>query len=277
MIFRLISRKYVLKQYDPGFKIQPGYYFSLVSFIKKSYKNNYGKFVWYVSLMVLATNIAGPLTTIYVLKNLNFSYLQYMIFLVASAVSNFMFMPLWGRFSDKYGNIKLITITGYMVPFVILLWGIPYFTGLEITNPTLTFYFYVIIQLFAGFCWSGFNLAAGNFVYDVATPARRSLCVAYSSVLNGVGVFIGATIGGILATSLSISFMNKIMFVLLLSGVLRLVVSIIFHNKIKEVKKVEKYRVQFKMHFPTNPNLGLMQLILPIKGIKNIFTRKNKK
>ena len=276
MIFRLISRYYVLKQYEPEFKIQQGYYFNFLDFIKKSYKNNYGKFVLFVALMVFATNIAGPLTTVYVLRKLNFSYLQYTFFLVAAAVFTFMFMPVWGRFSDKYGNVKMIKITSFMVPLIILFWGIPYFTWGEAAHPALTFYFYILIQFFSGFAWAGFNLAAGNFVYDAVTPARRSLCVAYSSILNGIGVFIGATLGGLMATALPIKFMDKIMFVLLLSGIIRLIIAFIFNNKIKEVKSVEKYKPLLKIHFPIQPYIGIMQLIFPIRGIKKIFSKKQK-
>jgi MFS family permease len=279
MIFRLISRHYVLKQYEPPFKTQEGYYFSFLSFVKKSYKNNFGRFSIFVACIVIATNIGGPLFTLYVLKELNFSYMQYTIYILASTVSSFIFMSFWGKFSDKYGYVRLIKITGFMVPFVAFLFGAPYFFWQANAHATLTFWFIVGVQFFSGFAWAGFNLASGNFVYDVATPQRRSLCVAYSSILNGIGVFIGATIGGILSTILPITFMSKILFVLLLSGVCRLIVILIFYNKIREVKTVEKYKsfwFFWKNHHPVTPMNFAAPFIYPMKFLGKMI-RKGKK
>ena len=234
MTFRLISRYYVLQQYEPEFKFEKEYYFSFFEFIKKASTNNYGRFSIYVALIVLTTNIAGPFYAVYMLKVLNFSYTQFVLVNVAATIASLMFMPIWGRFADRFGNIKTLKITGFLIPIICFLW---------LVSPKFTWFFYLILaaNFFSGFAWAGFNLAAGNFVYDAATPQRRSLCVAYSSVLNGVGVFIGATVGGILASHLptNVFMIHKLMFISLISGIARYLISFIFLPKIKEVRTVE--------------------------------------
>ena len=99
------------------------------------------------------------------------------------------------------------------------------------------FWWLIFIQVLSGLTWAGFNLAAGNFVYDTVTPQRRSLCVAYQNVINGLAVFSGATIGGLLATHVNVGI-NVLLFVFFISGILRFIFSVFMLPQIKEVKKL---------------------------------------
>lgn len=234
MIFRFVSRHYVLKQYEPEIKLKKENYFSFSQFLKAIPKSNYGRFALYISLIVLATNIAGPFYTIYMLRDLGFSYFYFMLIQVAAALALFLFMSKWGNFSDRYGNIITIKITAYLVPIVCFLWPVSVFIAMP-----FKFYFLMTINFFSGFAWAGFNLAAGNFVFDAATPQKRGLCSAYSAVMNGFGVVIGTTIGSLIISYSNISFMNVILFVSLVSGIARFLVSFAMVSEIKEVREVE--------------------------------------
>jgi MFS family permease len=68
-----------------------------------------------------------------------------------------------------------------------------------------------------------------------------NLCIAYTSILNGIAVFFGAIIGGIIA-SLNIQFMNVLLFVFVVSGIVRLIVTCLFFSQIVEVKPVKAGR-----------------------------------
>jgi MFS family permease len=235
MTFRLLSRHYVLQQYEPNFKFEKEYYFSFFQFIKKAPKNNYGRFAIYISFVFLATNIAGPFYSVYMLRVLNFSYTQFILINVFATIGSFIFMPIWGKFTDKFGNIKTLKITSFLIPVICFVWLLP---------PTIAGFFYIILlaNFFSGFSWAGFNLATGNFVYDAATPQRRSLCVAYSNVLNGIGVFTGATLGGILATVLpeNVFVFHRLIFISLISGIARYLIAFIMAPKLKEVRTIEQ-------------------------------------
>lgn len=93
-----------------------------------------------------------------------------------------------------------------------------------------------------GVAWAGFNLAAGNFIYDSVTPQRRSLCVAYQGVINGIAVFIGATFGGLIATHVNVGI-NILLFVFFVSAVLRFLFSVFMLPGIKEVRKMKNGRI----------------------------------
>ncbi|MBI5148102.1 MFS transporter [Candidatus Pacearchaeota archaeon] len=233
LIFRSVSSYLLRKQYEPELHVEEGYYFSFIDFVKKMKYNNFGRFTIYISLLVLTVNIAGPFFTPYVLRELKFSYIQFMIaMLVIPGIVTMLSMPLWGKFSDKYGTIKTMQTTWIIVCILPALWLIS----------DNFWYIMIVPQIASGLGWAGFNLAAGNFIFDATSRQRRSLCFAYHAVLNGIGVFIGATLGGFVLkyADLNIKFMDAFLFIFLISAVFRILVSLIFLPKIKEVRQVEK-------------------------------------
>lgn len=247
-IFRLISAFFFKKHYDPKFKLEKGYYFSFLQFIKKAPTNNFGKFVIFVSLMQFATAIAGPFFAVYMLKDLQFSYTTFMLINISASLSSLVFMPIWGKFSDKYGNRELLKLGSILIPFLPLLW-------IFSTSP---YYLALVPQLAGGIGWGAFNLGASNFIYDSVSIQRRGLCVAYYNMFIGMGVFLGAGLGGLLAYYLTIAFMNKLLFIFLISSVTRLAVTLIILPLIKEVRKLKKPKA--------NPLLYFNE-IAPMKGM----------
>ncbi len=247
-VFRLISAILFTKKYEPQLTLEEGYYFTLWDFVRRMHSNNFGKFVIYVSSMMLVTAIASPFFAVYMLKNLQFSYLTYIIVTTSSILSALLFMPLWGKFSDKYGNLNSIKICGFLVPFVPVAWV---FTPFILINfPGFLVPYLITIEFFSGFAWAGFNLSAGNFIYDAVTRQRMAICVSYFNILNGTGIFLGATLGGFIA---SIDFpllgLNSLLFIFLLSSVLRLIISVSMVSKINEVRHVKHFGIeQAKKH-----------------------------
>ncbi|MEK6918156.1 MAG: MFS transporter [Nanoarchaeota archaeon] len=237
---RAISSYLMLKQYEPKLKPDKSAYFTIFQFVKKMASNNFGKFTIYSSLVMLVVTVAGPFFAVYMLKNLGFSYISYMIVTLASLVSSFIFMPVWGKFSDKHGNVKTMKISGLMITLIPLLW---LFVGVfivgRVENVTMTL---VLIEIYSGASLAGFNLASGNFLYDVVSRQRVAICASYYNILSGVGILIGATLGGILSSlSFTIFGLSSILFIFLLSGIGRLIVYIIFNKKLKEVRNVEDF------------------------------------
>ena len=239
-ISRIISRYYLSKQYEPKIEIEKGYYFSFSSFIKKSPFNNFGRFAIFRALLNCATMVASPFFVVYMLKELKFSYLTLMIVIMSQVFFTMMIIRFWGRFSDKYGNYRVLRLTSILISLIPILW---IFSNLPI-------YLILVPQLLSGIAWGGFNLAASNYVFDCVSLQRRSLALSYHDLLNGFGVFIGAGIWAILVGYISISFMNHLLFIFLISGILRFMVVIIMIPRIKEVKekKVFDLKIWFKHH-----------------------------
>ncbi|MFA5258654.1 MAG: MFS transporter [Candidatus Pacearchaeota archaeon] len=231
MISRTVSRYYLSKHYEPVIKIEKEHYFSFFTFIKKSPYNNFGRFAIFKALLNGATAIAGPFFVVYMLKDLQFSYLTMIIVQMSGTFFTLLFVNYWGKFSDRYGNYEVFLITLIIIAICPITWTLN-------KNPV---YLMFVPQLLSGLGWGGFNLAASNYVFDCVTPQKRGLALSYADLLNGIGVFVGGMIGVVLVSTLKINFMNIFLFIFLISGISRLIVGLIMLPKIKEVKSKEKF------------------------------------
>jgi len=235
-ISRTISRYFMSKQHEPKLKIKKESFFSFWQFIKKSPTNNYGRFVIFIALINFSVMISGPFFSPYMLEVLKFNYITYVfINLIISTTATLVTMPLWGRFLDRYGCVKTMKITVWALPFIPILWLV-----------SQSSYWLFFIQILSGVAWAGFNLAAGTFTYEAVTKERMNLCIAYSSIFNGVAIFLGATLGGLIA-SLNITFMNIFLFVFLVSGIARIIVIGTMFHSIKEVRQVRSPKPLLKL------------------------------
>ena len=113
------------------------------------------------------------------------------------------------------------------------------------------------MNAFSGFGWAGFNLCAANFVYDVAKREKIALCVTYQNIFAGIGIFLGATIGGLLVTMPRFSLFGSVfLFIFFISAIARLLLSYIFWDKFKDVRKVEEKPVLEIIGASLTPTLG---------------------
>ncbi len=211
-------------------KLKKGYYFSFFQFLKKAPKNNFGRFAIYTFLIYFAVQIAGPFFSVYMLKELKFNYLTFTLINISQSIASLLTLNLWGKFSDKYGNLKMLKICSFILPLIPVMW-------IFSSSPI---YLILVPQMIAGISWAGFSLAASNFIYDTVSVQRRGICIAYYGLMNGIGIFLGGILGGFLATHLNIKFMNVLLFLFLISGVARLLVALIILPLLREVRIVKK-------------------------------------
>ncbi len=263
-IFRIISFKLLSKHYEPKLNLEKGYYFSFKDFIKESYKNNFGRFTLFIALIMFATSVASPFFTVYMLKNLNLNYFYWTLITISSSISTIIFMPIWGKISDKFGNLRVLKVTGALIPFVPFLWFFSVF--INSSRPEILLYYLFIVEFFSGIVWAGFNLSSLTFIYDAVSKQRLALCVAYYNALSGIGIFLGALLGGLIS-SLNIHFFNidVILWIFVLSAILRMVVYLFMINKLKEVRKTEEYKKgDIIKHFKKEIKDDLKMMIYPV-------------
>ncbi|MEK6874000.1 MAG: MFS transporter [Nanoarchaeota archaeon] len=275
-IGRSISAYYFTRHYMPKIKFEKGYYFSFIQFIKKAPFNNFGHFAIYVALVNLTVSFAGPFFAVYMLKDLSFNYTWFTLVNISASIFSVIMMPLWGKFADKYGNRELLRIGSIIVPFIPILW-------LFNSNPI---YLILVPQLVSGIGWAAFNLGASNFIYDAVTVQRRGIVVAYYSLLNGIAVFIGASLGGLTAQYLHLSFMNVFLFIFLVSGIGRMIMVVSLLPHIKEVRNEitprEKNPLLYITHLhlingPSHPLYGLLKVIVYPLSVFKIRKVKDEK
>ena len=108
------------------------------------------------------------------------------LLLVAYAVMQFLFSPLIGNLSDKYGRrpVLLLSLLGFGLDYIFMAFA-----------PTIAWLF--IGRIIAGITGASFTTASA-YIADVSTPEKRSQNFGMIGVAFGLGFIIGPVIGGVL-------------------------------------------------------------------------------
>ncbi|MHB1951591.1 MAG: MFS transporter [Acidiferrobacteraceae bacterium] len=200
-------------------------------------KTPFARFSVFMALVNFSASIAGPFFAIHMLRNLHFSYLEFMASTAVVVLMQFLSLSNWGHLADRYGNRRILSVTAFIVPLLPALW---LFTG--------SFTGIMLIQLLSGFAWSGFNLSASNYIYDAVAPNRRSSYVAAHNVLGSIATFAGAALGAHLsimgpahlhAFGLYLSFGHTVYWLFLLSALARLNTAFAMIPLMPELRDVE--------------------------------------
>ena len=211
------------------------------SFLNHLYDNSFGKYVFYMCCMSFAVNIAAPFFTPYMLRSvadggLGFSYLQFTIITIVSSCGGFLVFKHFGKISDRFGNKKVLVLTGFLIPLVPLFW-------LFSTN----YYYLLVVEVFSGLVWAGFNLCTANYVFDLVGSQYRLIYIAYYTAFTTCAVFAGALLGGFLHIFAGWVHIHDIIFLFTLSFILRLAVTFFFLRHLREMREVEGYNFFYEL------------------------------
>lgn len=207
-------------------------------FLRTRASRNFHQFLLFSGCMHAAVLIAGPFFVIYMLQDLHLPYWGYGTWLAAGIIGQFVTLTAWGQFGDRFGNKALLTMTGFIVPMLPMLYLI-----------STAWPFLVVVNFFGGVVWAGLSLGLQNYVFDVVLPADRAKAVAVVSLVNAMGwaagTFIGSWLIGVIPDTLQAgSFLvhpaSNLPFIFFLSGCLRLLVSGTLLGTFREPREVEQ-------------------------------------
>jgi MFS family permease len=257
-LFRVSSIYPLNKQYAPPMNVpKKENLFKFKIFLTKLIPTNFGRFSLFCFFMTFTVNFMGPLIPVFIFKDLGYNYIQYTVVMMIASIFSFLFMTYWGPLTDKYGNQRILFITALVLPLFPLGW-------IFFRN----FYLLCIMQMLSGFVWAGFNLSSVNYIFDAVRKENISKIMAYFNSLNNLFAFFGAISGGLLASLIDVlkinyTFFNKFVIVFFISTILRIVVLIIFRDKFKEVRDVEKSPSirYFYIYKPVNDMIDRLQFI----------------
>ena len=241
-ISRLVSVYHLTKMYDP-----PGHVAAIeIPVEKPTWKqlkqSQFADFSLFFALIHFCVAIGSPFFSIYLLRDLGFSYIEFMACTAATILMQFLTLNRWGRISDIFGNRVILSLCGSLIPSIPLLW-------LFSSN----FYYLLVVQAFGGFIWAGFTLSASNFLYDLIPQNKRATYMAAHNVVASIGVFIGALVGGYLGTVMpdkyvlfgyELNFISELYNIFLLSFILRLIVSFLLIPRLRETRRVKPVTVR---------------------------------
>jgi MFS family permease len=252
---RMISVLFLSKKYEPTYEVPREAEFGFLEFLRQARFRNYGLFVLYLGLMNFAVFMSAPFFTPYMLQDLRLSYLTFTMVNAAAIIVKMLSMPVWGLAADRFGARRVLSLTGFLMPLVPVLWLLSGDVAWLMT-----------IQAYAGFIWGGFEIASFSFIFDTTTPQKRATCVAYYNMINGLALISGALLGSAIARMNAV-FWSKYLLVFLVSGLLRIVASLFFLPRLREVRSVETigYSRLFLKVVTSMPTMGLVYGLIPFR------------
>jgi MFS family permease len=188
----------------------------------------------YFALMNAAVGISSPFFTVYMLRDLKLSYLEFTALSGASVIAQFLMLSTWGRLADIYGNRLILVVTSVSLPVIPLLWLL-----------SDNFWWLLVFQVSSGLSWSGFTLSAGNLLYELVPRTRRAAYVAFHNIGTAAGVFGGAMLGASLALWLpprrvlfgATDVLSNLLYLFALSGLTRAILATLLARRVREFRK----------------------------------------
>lgn len=245
---RFTSAYFIGRMGEPPQRRDPAGDFTFLMFVRRFRESNFLKFVLFSACLTFATYLSAPFFTVFMLRDLQFSYLTYMALQVCSSFAALVALPLWGRHADLVGNVRVLRLSSFLAALIPILWLFSHDPG-----------YLMLIQIWGGFAWSGVTLSAGNFIYDAVTPQKRVRCIAYFNVINGVALFLGSFLGGFLASRLPELFGYSLLSLFALSCFCRLFFFLLLSRSFHEVRPAH----EASMH----------QLFFSVVGIRPLVGR----
>jgi MFS family permease len=230
---RYVSGYFISQMDEPPQKKDPASDFTFIMFLRRFRESNFLKFVLFSGCLNFATYLAGPFFAVFMLRDLQLSYLTYMTLHVGSSLAALLALPLWGRHADLVGNVSVLRLSSFLAALIPIFWLFSH-------NPA----YLILVQMFAGFSWSGVTLSAGNFIYDAVTSQKRVRCIAYFNVINGLALFFGSSLGGFLASRLPPLFGYPLLALFVLSCFCRLLVYVLLSRSFREVRPTHGVSIQ---------------------------------
>jgi len=194
-------------------------------------------FTLFFVLMQMAVCIAAPFFAVYMLRDLQFSYMQFTANTGTAVLVQFATLNRWGRIGDVFGNRIILYTTAMLVPVLPFLW--------VVSN---NFWYLMMVQVLSGLAWGGFNLSAGNLLLDLVPAVRRTIYAAIHNVFAACGVFLGGGIGVLLVGILpqrhtwfgDTGIGSPLLNIFLISTVVRYLIVMLFLRKVREQRKVRR-------------------------------------
>ncbi|MEO0108351.1 MAG: MFS transporter [candidate division WOR-3 bacterium] len=154
------------------------------------------KFIRFVATWSLVAPLASPFYSVHLLKHLSrASYSLLGSYIALSAASGIAFQWLWGRIIDRYGAKPVLRLNLLFTGFLPLCW--------VIATPS----FMLPIWLDAvgnGLFWGGVNLGWFSMLLGLAQgKPQRDAFFAFFTAVTGLGGFLAALVGGVVAQMLS--------------------------------------------------------------------------
>lgn len=129
--------------------------------------------------------VAGPYFNPFMLKQLGFSYQDYVMLIASCFLSKAMSMTVLGPMARRLGYHRLLWIGAA---------GIVPLSGMWVFSNS--FWYLLVVQLAGGFFWAAYELAVALLLFELIPRSERTGVLTIYNAGNAVAMVIGSLIGG---------------------------------------------------------------------------------
>lgn len=156
---------------------------------------NFRSVIAFMASWNLASNIAAPFITVYLLRQMGFELGTVTTMWAAGQVATALTMAWWGRLSDRLSNKAILSVAlpAYFASLIALA-----FTALPGPH-VLTLPLLYLIQVVMGAASGGIGLATGNLGWKLAPQGQGTAYLAVVTLAGSLAAGLAALAGGALA------------------------------------------------------------------------------
>ncbi|MGE0759540.1 MAG: MFS transporter [Pirellulaceae bacterium] len=158
--------------------------------LKELRSNEGAKLCLYLFAVQIAVQISGPYFSPFMLAQLHFSYVQFMMLVSLGFVGKVVGLPFWGKLAHRYGATVLMWIGGLSIVPVSGMWlALPLFE-----NPIP---FLAMVQVAGGIAWAAYELAFFLMFFETIPRKERVSVLTLYNVGNALATAVGASLGAL--------------------------------------------------------------------------------
>ncbi|MBG6233900.1 MFS family permease [Pedobacter sp. CAN_A7] len=243
----------------------------ILSLFKRPLANlNFRRLLIFNSAWAFSISLATPFFTVFMLKSLGLP-ISYVISLsIIAQLFSILTIRTWGKFSDRYSNKSIISISAPIYIICIIGWC---FVGIY-SRYYLNIALLVVLHIFTGIATAGINLSITNMGLKLSPNKDAIVYLSIKNIITSVFSSLGPLIGGLLAdlfaersltlkatwTSSGISKVVRLIslhewnFLFLIGAILALL-SLEFLSRVKEIGEIHKDVVRRIMRKSIRSNL----------------------
>ncbi len=183
---RLASALLLATSHEPAFRGLPD-----AAWTRRFLRTSRGRAAWRLvlvgGLMQLCVYVGSPYFGPYMLKELEFSYLQYMAATVCVVLLKVATLPMWGRSIDAYGGRSIYGLAALLVGLVPIPWL--WADGLV---------WVLIAQGLSGLSWAAYEVSFFSLALEATYKSTRPYLFAAQNVIQGSAQLLGGLLGALL-------------------------------------------------------------------------------
>jgi len=207
---RLVSLAFYWRIVDPRpeLKLQPGPMpWKMFYGLRSSLLGRYNIFLlWYH----IGIGFGTPFFSVYLLRDLDLKYTVFVALNMVQFVTMALTLPWWGKVCDRRGNMFVLVVTGITNG----LWPL-----VHLVSPNL--WYLTTAYAIVGAVTAGWAIVLYNFVLEHSEEGARPSAVGYARSMMAAGLFIGAIIGGVIASRVPGIFGYSLLTMFAVSAVIR--------------------------------------------------------